>query len=68
MGLDGLSAAIIPTAKSDSISNSNSPFFHGQRKHGVGVPYCRFERQIVTEKRSQIQSVSRNPNECDETR
>ena len=34
----------------------------------MGVPYCRFQRQIVTEKRSQIQSVSRNPNECDETR
>ena len=43
-------------------------FFRGQRKHGQGVPYCRFERQMVTEKRSQIQSVSkRNPNELDET-
>ena len=79
MGLDGLSTAIIPTAKSDPFSNSNSPFFadkensnspffRGQRKHGLGVPYCRFERQMVTEKRSQIQSVSkRNPDELDET-
>ena len=62
MGLDGLSAAIIPTAKSDPFSNSNSPFFADKEKMGsreMGVPYCRLERQMVTEKRSQIQSVSR---------
>ena len=62
MGLDGLSAAIIPTAKSDPFSNSNSPFFADKENMGsreMGVPYCRFERQIVTKKRSQIQSVSR---------
>ena len=62
MGLDGLSAAIIPTAKSDPFSNSNSPFFADKENMGsreMGVPYCRLERQMVTEKRSQIQSVSR---------
>ena len=69
MGLDGLSAAIIPTAKSDPFSNSNSPFFHGQSKHGqyrdgsalLQIRETNRDREAI----SNSKRVALNPNELD---
>ena len=72
--MDGLSTSIIPAAKSDfKLSNSNSPFFPGQRKDGqysggsALLQICETNRDREAAI-SNSKSVELNPNELDETK